>query len=58
MRRSYGMGKELRELGRPRTWAGLLTLKMHVGIHADVFDFFFVGDLHRELLLTGPASRG
>ena len=27
---------------------------MHVGIHSDTFDFFLVGDSHRELLLTGP----
>ena len=51
---AYGMRKALRELGRPRTSAGPVTLKMHVGIHADVFDFFLVGDSHRELLLTGP----
>ena len=51
---AYGMRKALRELGRPRTSAGPVTLKMHVGIHSDVFDFFLVGDSHRELLLTGP----
>ena len=27
---------------------------MHVGIHADTYDFFLVGESHRELLLTGP----
>jgi class 3 adenylate cyclase/tetratricopeptide (TPR) repeat protein len=52
---AYGMRKALRELGRPRTSAGPVTLKMHVGIHSDVFDFFLVGDAHRELLLTGPS---
>ncbi|HJW66786.1 MAG TPA: adenylate/guanylate cyclase domain-containing protein, partial [Gaiellaceae bacterium] len=51
---AYGMRKALRELGRPRTSAGPVTLKMHVGIHSDVFDFFLVGGSHRELLLTGP----
>jgi class 3 adenylate cyclase/tetratricopeptide (TPR) repeat protein len=51
---AYGMRKALRALGRPRTSAGPVTLKMHVGIHADVFDFFLVGQSHRELLLTGP----
>jgi class 3 adenylate cyclase/tetratricopeptide (TPR) repeat protein len=51
---AYGMRKALRALGRPRTSAGLVTLKMHVGLHSDVFDFFLVGDSHRELLLTGP----
>ena len=51
---AYGMRKALRELGRPQTSAGPVTLKMHVGVHSDAFDFFLVGDLHRELLLTGP----
>jgi class 3 adenylate cyclase/tetratricopeptide (TPR) repeat protein len=51
---AYGMRKALRELGRPRTSVGPVTLKMHVGIHSDFFDFFLVGDSHRELLLTGP----
>ena len=51
---AYGMRKALRELGRPQTSAGPVTLKMHVGVHSDTFDFFLVGELHRELLLTGP----
>ena len=51
---AYGMRRALRELGRPQTSAGPVTLKMHVGIHSDTFDFFLVGSSHRELLLTGP----
>ena len=51
---AYGMRKALRELGRPQTSVGPVALKMHVGIHSDTFDFFLVGDSHRELLLTGP----
>ncbi len=51
---AYGMRKALRELGRPQTSVGPVTLKMHVGIHADTFEFFLVGESHRELLLTGP----
>jgi class 3 adenylate cyclase/tetratricopeptide (TPR) repeat protein len=51
---AYGMRKALRELGRPQTSVGPITLKMHVGVHSDTFDFFLVGELHRELLLTGP----
>ena len=51
---AYGMRKALRELGRPRTSAGPVMLKMHVGLHSDTFDFFLVGESHRELLLTGP----
>jgi class 3 adenylate cyclase/tetratricopeptide (TPR) repeat protein len=51
---AYGMRKALRELGRPQTSVGPVTLKMHVGIHSDTFDCFLVGESHRELLLTGP----
>ena len=51
---AYGMRNALRELGRPETSVGPVTLKMHVGIHSDTFDFFLVGSTHRELLLTGP----
>ena len=29
---------------------------MSVGIHSGAFDFFLVGDLHRELVITGPAA--
>jgi class 3 adenylate cyclase/tetratricopeptide (TPR) repeat protein len=49
----FGMRKALRELGRAETSVGPVTLKMHVGIHGDVFDFFLVGESHRELLLGG-----
>jgi class 3 adenylate cyclase/tetratricopeptide (TPR) repeat protein len=51
---AFGMRAALEELGEPQTSVGPVTLKMHVGIHADDFDFFLVGDSHRELLLTGP----
>jgi class 3 adenylate cyclase/tetratricopeptide (TPR) repeat protein len=50
---ALGMRKALRELGKPETSVGPVTLKMHVGVHSDVFDFFLVGDSHRELLLAG-----
>ena len=50
---SFGMRKALRELGKPQTSVGPVTLKMHVGVHSDVFDFFLVGESHRELLLAG-----
>jgi class 3 adenylate cyclase/tetratricopeptide (TPR) repeat protein len=51
---SYGMRDALQALGPPQTSAGPVTLKMHVGVHADTYDFFLVGESHRELLLTGP----
>ena len=51
---AYGMRTALQELGEPQTSVGPVTLKMHVGVHADTYDFFLVGKSHRELLLTGP----
>jgi class 3 adenylate cyclase/tetratricopeptide (TPR) repeat protein len=53
-RSAFGMRRTLREIGRPRTSAGTVTLRMHVGIHTGVFQFFLVGGSHRELLLVGP----
>ena len=29
---------------------------MSIGIHGGLLDFFLVGDLHRELVVTGPAA--
>ncbi|MGB2874801.1 MAG: adenylate/guanylate cyclase domain-containing protein [Gaiellaceae bacterium] len=51
---AHGMRKALRELGRPQTSVGPMTLKMHVGVHSDAYDFLLVGESHRELLLAGP----
>ena len=53
---AYGMRKALRELGRPQTSAGPVTLKMHVGLNTGRFHFFLVGESHRELIVTGPAA--
>src|SRR5262249_40004204 len=50
------MRRTLRAVGRPRTSAGAVTLRMHAGLHSGRFQFFLVGDSHRELLVTGPAS--
>jgi class 3 adenylate cyclase/tetratricopeptide (TPR) repeat protein len=51
-----GMRSALRRLGRIRTSAGLVTLRMSVGIHSAAFDFFLVGRSHRELMVLGPAA--
>src|SRR5205085_808034 len=55
-RAAHGMRRTLREIGRPQTSAGRVTLRMHVGIHSGTFHFFLVGDTHRELLVTGPGA--
>ena len=57
-RAAFEMRRVLREVGRPQTSAGQVTLRMHVGIHSGSFQFYLVGDSHRELIVTGPnASR-
>lgn len=53
---AVGMRRTLRQVGRLRTPAGQVTLRMSVGVHSGTFHFFLVGDSHRELVLTGPAT--
>jgi len=55
-RAAFEMRRTLRAIGRPRTSAGAVQLRMHAGIHAGRFHFFLVGDSHRELLVVGPAG--
>ena len=52
---AHAMRRTLRSL-RPRTTAGAVTLRMHVGIHSGAFSFFLVGGAHRELIVCGPAA--
>jgi class 3 adenylate cyclase/tetratricopeptide (TPR) repeat protein len=53
---AFEMRTTLRAIGRPRTSAGTVQLRMHAGLHTGRFQFFLVGDSHRELLVTGPAA--
>lgn len=39
-----------------RTSTGPVRLRMSVGVHSGAFDFFLVGESHRELMLAGPAA--
>src|SRR5262245_56312679 len=55
-RAAFEMRRTLRAIGRPRTSAGPVQLRMHAGIHSGRFQFFLVGESHRELLVTGPAA--
>src|SRR5687767_2639809 len=50
------MRQSLRDLGRLETTAGFVLLRMSVGVHSGPFDFFMVGDSHRELIVAGPAA--
>jgi class 3 adenylate cyclase/tetratricopeptide (TPR) repeat protein len=55
-RAAYRMRRVLRAVGRPRTSAGAVHLRMHAGIHSGQFHFFLLGESHRELLITGPGA--
>ena len=55
-RAAYEMRRTMRSAGRLRTSSGSVMLRMSIGVHSGCFDFFLVGDLHRELVVTGPAS--
>jgi len=50
------MRRTLQRVGKTTSTAGKINLRMSVGIHSGVFDFFLAGDLHRELLICGPAA--
>ncbi len=53
-RAAHGMRRALRERGRMQSSAGYVSLRMSVGIHTGVFQFFFVGGAHLELIIAGP----
>ena len=55
-RAAFGMQRTMRSIGRRTTSAGRVRLRMSVGIHSGLFDFFFIGGLHRELVVAGPAA--
>jgi class 3 adenylate cyclase/tetratricopeptide (TPR) repeat protein len=55
-RAAFEMRRTLRAIGRPRTSAGPVQLKMHAGLHSGRFQFFLVGEGHRELLIAGPSA--
>jgi class 3 adenylate cyclase/tetratricopeptide (TPR) repeat protein len=55
-RSAFEMRALLETIGRPRTSAGTVDLRMHVGLHSGDFHFFLVGNSHRELLVVGPAA--
>jgi len=55
-RAAFEMRRTLRGIGRPKTSAGTVQLRMHAGLNTGRFQFFLVGESHRELLVTGPAA--
>jgi class 3 adenylate cyclase/Tfp pilus assembly protein PilF len=53
---AYAMRAKLREIGTFQTTAGKVSLRMSVGAHSGDFDFFLVGESHREFIVAGPAA--
>ncbi len=53
---AVGMMKEMGRVGKVKTSGGRITLRMSIGIHSGSFDFYLVGDSHRELIITGSAA--
>lgn len=54
----WEMQKKLAEIGRVDTGAGIVRLRMSVGVNSGTFDFFKVGESHEELVVAGPATTG
>jgi class 3 adenylate cyclase/tetratricopeptide (TPR) repeat protein len=55
-RGAFEMQKAIRSVGKLETSSGRVVLRMSVGIHSGPLEFFLVGDLHRELIITGPGA--
>lgn len=50
------MQRTMRRIGRFTASSSAVALRMSIGIHSGGFDFFLVGELHRELVIAGPAA--
>ncbi len=53
---AIGMQRAMKTLGKVKTPAGNMTLRMSIGANSGTFHFFLIGDSHRELILTGSAA--
>ena len=49
------MRRVLRDVGKIEVPGAKVNLRMSQGLHTGQFHFFFVGEVHRELLSIGPA---
>jgi class 3 adenylate cyclase/tetratricopeptide (TPR) repeat protein len=50
------MRRALREVGRLIVLGQKVSLRMSVGVHSGLFNFFLVGESHREFIVTGPGA--
>jgi class 3 adenylate cyclase/tetratricopeptide (TPR) repeat protein len=55
-RAAIGMRRALREIGRLDCSGVSVALRMSVGVNSGTYNFFLVGESHRELIVTGPAA--
>ncbi len=53
---ALAMRRELQSIGTFVTTAGQVHLRMSVGVHSGMFDFFLVGGSHHELIVAGPCA--
>lgn len=53
---ALAMRRELHSIGTFATTAGQVNLRMSVGVHSGMFDFFLVGGSHHELIVAGPCA--
>ncbi len=50
------MRRALRVVGRLMVLGQSISLRMSVGVHSGLFNFFLVGESHREFVVTGPGA--
>ncbi|HEY5385165.1 MAG TPA: adenylate/guanylate cyclase domain-containing protein [Acidimicrobiales bacterium] len=50
------MRRALRVVGRLTVLGQRISLRMSVGVHSGLFNFFLVGESHREFVVTGPSA--
>jgi class 3 adenylate cyclase/tetratricopeptide (TPR) repeat protein len=50
------MRRALRVVGRLVVLGQKVSLRMSVGVHSGLFNFFLVGESHREFIVTGPGA--
>ncbi len=55
-RAAIEMRRALREVGRMTVLGQRVALRMSVGVHSGPFNFFLVGESHREFIVAGPAA--
>ncbi len=55
-RAGWLMARAMDRLGRLRTSAGRVELKVSVGVHSGAVELFLLGHSHRELVIAGPAA--